>query len=142
MANAKNKFKAAVKKAKSLYKTGRYKRFSDAVKAAYKTIGHVKKEYRQTGTSNSQIDKKRKAKAPGKRVVKHKGSKSTVYYERRKNRTDKPGSLSGAKALIRNSLKERLKTLLYLKETSKLKGLKKQYAKQVRETKADLKKYS
>ena len=34
-AKAKSKFRAAVKKAKQLYKTGRYKRFSDAVKAAY-----------------------------------------------------------------------------------------------------------
>jgi Arc/MetJ-type ribon-helix-helix transcriptional regulator len=33
---ANSKFRAAVKKAKSLYKTGRYKKFSDAVKAAYK----------------------------------------------------------------------------------------------------------
>jgi len=46
MANAKAKsnFRAAVKKAKQLYKTGRYKRFSDAVKAAYgkKSAGRKK----------------------------------------------------------------------------------------------------
>jgi Mor family transcriptional regulator len=41
MANAKAKarFKRAVTKAKALYKTGRYNKFSDAVKAAYKTVG-------------------------------------------------------------------------------------------------------
>ena len=33
---ANNKFKAAVKKAKGLYRSGRYKTFADAVKAAYK----------------------------------------------------------------------------------------------------------
>jgi len=39
---ANNKFKAAVARAKKLYKTGKYKRFSDAVKAAYKKVGAVK----------------------------------------------------------------------------------------------------
>jgi hypothetical protein len=36
---ANNKFKAAVRKAKGLYKSGRYKTFALAVKAAYKKIG-------------------------------------------------------------------------------------------------------
>lgn len=35
----KAKFGRAIKKAKKLYKTGRYKKFSDAVKAAYKVSG-------------------------------------------------------------------------------------------------------
>ncbi len=37
------KFKRAVAKAKRLYKTGRYKNFGAAVKAAYKKVGAVKK---------------------------------------------------------------------------------------------------
>lgn len=53
--------------------------------------------YRQTGTTTTKADRKRKAKAPGKRVVRHAKKKSTVYYERRKNRSDVPGKLSGAK---------------------------------------------
>src|SRR5690348_5945425 len=40
---------------------------------------------RQTGSSNKKRDKARRAKPPGKRVVRHSGGKSTVYYERRKN---------------------------------------------------------
>lgn len=55
-----------------------------------------KKRVKQTGTSVLKADKKRKAKAPGKRVVK-KGRKKTVYYEYRKNRSDKPGKLTGVK---------------------------------------------
>ena len=39
---ANNKFKAAVKKAKGLYRSGRYKTFADAVKAAYKKKTKVK----------------------------------------------------------------------------------------------------
>jgi len=38
------KFVRAVKKAKGLYKTGRYKKFSDAVKAAYKSLGSPAKK--------------------------------------------------------------------------------------------------
>ena len=41
---AKAKFTRAAKKAKRLYKTGRYKTYGDAVKAAYKTIGAIRKK--------------------------------------------------------------------------------------------------
>ena len=46
-----------------------------------------------TGTPNDSIkaDRKRKALAPGKRVSKS----GNVYYERRRDRSDKPGQLSG-----------------------------------------------
>lgn len=39
MSKQTSKFKAAIQKAKKLYKTGRYNNFSDAVKAAYKSPG-------------------------------------------------------------------------------------------------------
>lgn len=48
-------------------------------------------DYRQIGTSNKADDKRRKAMLPGKRYVRHPGAKTTIYYERRKNRSDKPG---------------------------------------------------
>lgn len=41
---AQNKFTRAAKKAKRLYKTGRYKTYGDAVKAAYKTIGAIRRK--------------------------------------------------------------------------------------------------
>jgi len=138
-------FKTAVAKAKKLYKTGRYKTFADAVKAAYKTIGGVSKKNRQTGTSNRTADKKIKAKPPGKRVVKHPGGKSSVYYERRKNRSDVPGTVTGvgdAKALIRRSLKRKLSNQLLMWALATNKSNRRRIAKQVRETKAELKKYS
>jgi hypothetical protein len=54
-----------------------------------------KTSYRQTGSSNRKRDEERRAMPPGKRVVKT-ANGSHVYYERRKNRSDAPGSLSGA----------------------------------------------
>jgi hypothetical protein len=50
---------------------------------------------RQTGKSNSAKDLSRTAKAPGKRT----SAKGKTYYERRANRSDKPGSLMGASAI-------------------------------------------
>lgn len=82
-------FKTAVKKAKGLYKSGNYKSFSAAVKAAFKKGGGAK--VRQTGTSTRKADAKRKAKAPGKRRSKS----GNTYSEYRKNRSDKPGKLTG-----------------------------------------------
>jgi hypothetical protein len=48
---------------------------------------------RQTGSSSTARDRARKAKAPGRRV----SATGRVYYERRKNRSDKPGQLAGEK---------------------------------------------
>lgn len=48
---------------------------------------------RQTGSSSAAKDRARKALAPGRRVSKT----GSVYYERRKNRSDKPGMLAGEK---------------------------------------------
>ena len=42
------------------------------------------KTMRQVGTSNTQVDKTRKAKLPGKRI----SSSGKIYWETRKNRSD------------------------------------------------------
>lgn len=47
---------------------------------------------RQEGSSNPVYDRRRKALPPGKRVSKKTGN---VYYERRRNRSDRPGQLLG-----------------------------------------------
>lgn len=112
MAKQTNKFKRAVAKAKALYKTGRYKTFGDAVKSAYKKIGAVgavSKKNRQTGRSSKKADVQRKAKAPGKR----KSRTGRKYYERRKNRSDVPGKLTGvSNAQLKSVLKKRLEIKL------------------------------
>lgn len=53
----------------------------------------VRQSTRQTGTSKTTRDLKRQALPPGRRVSKA----GNVYYERRKNRSDKPGQLAGEK---------------------------------------------
>lgn len=58
-------------------------------KRSWKTA--KKNKYRQTGETNLLADRKRKAKAPGKRTSK----KGRVYYERRANRSDVPRTLTG-----------------------------------------------
>jgi hypothetical protein len=53
----------------------------------------VRQSTRQTGTSKLTRDLKKPALAPGRRVSKA----GNVYYERRRNRSDKPGQLAGEK---------------------------------------------
>lgn len=136
MANAKSNFKKAVAKAKGLYKSGRYKTFADAVKAAYKTIGAVS-SYRQTGSSKRKADRKRKAKPPGKR----RSATGKVYYERRKNRSDKPGTLSGVMSTGRKLLKEKLDRLVLRKYHATKKAAKRKLQKEISAVKTTIKKF-
>jgi hypothetical protein len=53
----------------------------------------VRQSTRQTGTSKLTRDLKKQAFPPGRRISKA----GNVYYERRKNRSDKPGQLAGEK---------------------------------------------
>lgn len=64
-----------------------------------------KKKAYQTGKSNIKKDKQRKALPPGKR----KSSSGATYYERRKNRSDVPGTLTGmSEVKLRSELKKRV----------------------------------
>jgi len=96
---ARARFKAAVAEAKKLRKKNPKLTQAQAVKQAF-AISYGKKRakvgaaYRQTGTSNTKRDKQRKAKPPGKRKAGKKAQKK-FYYEYRKNRSDKPGKLTG-----------------------------------------------
>lgn len=104
----------ATKKAPSKAQLAARKKFvemvrakSKAKKTATKKISGTKKKttklptlfdkpnFRQTGTSNKVWDEKKKALAPGKR----KSATGKSYTERRANRSDMPGSLTGIKGL-------------------------------------------
>lgn len=100
-----------------------------------------KKSTRQTGSSNRKKDKVWKAKAPGKR----KSASGKTYYERRKNRSDKPGSLTGVstsslKSALKGKLVQSLGKQLLSKELATTKRDKKSYAKKITEIKRDLRK--
>ena len=58
---------------------------------AKRAVSGVRQSTRQTGTSKTTRDLKRQALPPGRRV----SAAGNVYYERRKNRSDKPGQLAG-----------------------------------------------
>jgi hypothetical protein len=60
---------------------------------AKRAVSGVRQSTRQTGSSKTIRDLKKRALAPGRRV----SAAGNVYYERRKNRSDKPGQLAGEK---------------------------------------------
>jgi hypothetical protein len=65
-----------------------------------KSLGAKPAAKKQTGTSNKARDIKRTAKAPGKR----KSASGRTYYESRKNRSDRPGTLMGQKYSVDRQL--------------------------------------
>lgn len=86
-------------------------------KRVAKKAAPKKKDYHQTGRSTLAYDLKRRALPPGKRV-----SRSGVtYYERRRNRTDQPGTMAGVseKALI-GEIEKRIKGIIGKAYTDKL----------------------
>lgn len=58
---------------------------------AKRAMAGVRQSTRQTGSSKLTRDLKKRALAPGRRV----SAAGKVYYERRKNRSDKPGQFAG-----------------------------------------------
>lgn len=90
---ARKKF-AAMAKARA--KAAKAKKPAAKKSAAKKTTNTY-----QTGSSNKLYDSRKKAQSPGKRVSKGGANQygvskgGSVYYERRKNRSDMPGSLTG-----------------------------------------------
>lgn len=97
-------------------------------------------EYRQTGKSSGLHDKRLKAKPPGKR----KSNTGRTYFERRKNRSDVPGTLTGHKNAVLDHYKKRLSTVLLCHAlATKKSGTtgKKHLAKIARELKTAIKRY-
>ena len=95
----------------------------------------------QTGASNLKRDKQRSARKPGKRLSRS----GVVYYERRKNRSDKPGSLSGVpvarlKGAIKVQLEERLGKAFVVKTKAHTKKAKKAAQKIITATRQQLNK--
>lgn len=95
---------------------------------------------RQTGTSNKKIDRERHAKHPGKRRSKT----GNPYYERRANRSDKPGMLTGmSEAKMISEIKKRKidrlgKVLAEKSLPGKTKTQKKKLTKRASEIKSSL----
>ena len=116
--NHKAKFKKAIVKAKKLWKTGRYKTFADAVKAAYSSL-------------------------PGKRSSR---KKATVKRSRSKRRVASVSgigcSISGLKSQIRDRAKDQMKTALLARELATTKVEKRKQTKRLQKLKQMLKTYN
>jgi hypothetical protein len=135
MATAKSNFKAAVKRAKGLYRTGRYKTFADAVKAAYKKAGpsRTKKSKRKVGATKW-IEKGETRRTPARRIVKVRRTKSGSYKNFQ--------TIGSLKSKLRGKLKQQLSTALVTREMSKTKRAKRKAQARVSKIKGDIKKLS
>lgn len=143
------------KLAKRIRKPG--EKWTNAISRASKQLKNGK---RQTDTSNQAADVKRKAKAPGKR----KSKSGATYYERRKNRSDKPGSLTGGnknisryhtdynrpevnisigslKSQLVKKMEDQMARLFIQKENAKTKRDRNRIQKEISANRRELKKY-
>lgn len=135
---ANTKFTRAVKKAKALYKSGRYKKFSDAVKAAYKKVGKV-------GASKKRSPLKgRKHRHYGK-VKSHKRRVNAVNIPAKKhtdyNSPEVNISIGSLKSAIKRKLETRLANQLLRRETAKNYKTYNLARKAVQDTKQQLRKF-
>ena len=98
MSTQTNKFKRAARIAKKLYKTGRYKMYSDAMKAAFNTMARKPKK-RKVG-STLLLEKKDTRRTKPKRVVRITRTKTGTF----KNWNTLSGYMNGAKKLIEQKI--------------------------------------
>jgi hypothetical protein len=125
----------AAKKTKSPARTKKPVKRSRAAKAP------AKKSIYQTGASSKRYDLMKSALPPGKR----KSASGKTYYERRKNRSDIPGKLTGvSSAKLIDALKEKLAESLgeaYVKrDMAKTKREKNNYQKDISSLRSKLRK--
>jgi len=120
--NHKAKFKKAIVKAKKLYKTGRYNKFSDAVKAAYNSL-------------------------PGKKTRSAKKSRSVGRRPKRSAAVKSAGavgcaSIAGLKSQLRNKAKDQMRSALLARELATTKVAKRKQTKRIQKLKTMLKTYN
>lgn len=117
--NRSKPWKKCIAEASKEYRAGKLGKAGKARRSSTRSnVGRKRKnkKWRQTGTSNKSYDRQRSARPPGPR--KPKGGKKVTYYERRKNRSDVPGSLTGTggssalNEMVLRNLRERNNNLL------------------------------
>lgn len=123
---ANTRFTRAVKKAKGLYKSGRYKTFADAVKAAYKKTPGKAKAKRKPAARKS----------PRRRISAIK-TKSAVHNDY--NRPEVNISIGGLKSQLRQQYRKNLSHALLRREEARRKTDKRKANKAVIELRNALK---
>lgn len=143
MANTLKKITARAKQLRKKHPNTAWKNLVKQAGREYRTgkLGPTKKKYYQRGSSVKSFDAALKAKKPGKR----KSASGKTYYERRKNRSDMPGQLTGAsvsqlKSELKNRLEDQLGKQLVRREMAPTKTRRRKVNKQVVETRRKLKK--
>lgn len=144
MANALKKITTRARQLQKKHPNTAWKNLIKKAGAEYRSgsLGAVKKKSaRQTGSSNRKRDSEIKAKRPGKR----KSASGKTYYERRKNRSDKPGSLTGVStasllSALKGKLVQNLGKQLLSREMATTKRDKKAFGKKITEIKRDIRK--
>jgi hypothetical protein len=119
--NHKAKFKKAIVKAKKLYKTGRYNKFSDAVKAAYNSLPGKTRSAKKSRSVGSRP--KRRA------AVKSSGAVGCA-------------SIAGLKSQLRNKAKDQMRSALLSRELATTKVAKRKQTKRIQKLKTMLKTFN
>jgi hypothetical protein len=137
--SAKSNFKAAVRKAKQLYKTGRYKKFSDAVKAAYKKgSGGTKRKRKVSAVKIVERGEKRSARP--KKIYRVTRSKAGTFKRTTRINSIGKASLGTLLAEARRRHKDTINNLVVRKYNARLKRDKRKIQKQINEHNAALRK--
>lgn len=123
---ANTKFTRAVKKAKGLYKSGRYKTFADAVKAAYKKIPGKRSKPRTVKKSRRRVA-----------AIKTQSRTHTDY-----NKPEVNISIGSLQSQLRSKYRDRLATQLLRREETKKKLEKRRINKLISQTRQQLRKLS
>ncbi len=143
-----NIFKEA-KKVQRMHKSWDWQKCIQVASRRHKKVAAPKKKKknpnRQTGSSNASVDKRIRARKPGARIPA--GGDHVTYYERRKNRSDVPGTLTGVSdATLKSALKDRLKDKLGKKLVKKTLSTKvrekRKLGKEITQIKRDLNRIS
>jgi hypothetical protein len=121
---ANTKFTRAVKKAKGLYKTGRYSSFAAAVKAAYKKVGGKTKTSRK----------------PKKKAVRKRTTAKRVSSPAMSGTSLGRATVATLKSAIRNRLKDGLGKKLVRREMATTKRDRRRIGKEILKVKAELRK--
>ena len=114
MSTQTNKFKRAARIAKKLYKTGRYKMYSDAMKAAFNKISRQPGKKRTVAKLKTAKRRKLKRAAPKKNIA-------SVL----------PGTLSGAISVAKKIIENRIAFCELAKFKATTKAAKRRYQKKI-----------
>lgn len=136
------KWTSLTKQASAEYRAGKLGAATKTKKSKARKPKKKKKvnRSRQTGSSNKHYDQQRAARNPGPRIPR--GGRKVTYTERRKNRSDAPGSLTGLKSMITTAVAKKLASALITYDRAKTIKATKKASALIKKYRAELRKFS